>query len=311
MLIKILQMKTIGSPTSFLILAVLVIIGISGISFSGCNNTVTNSINTNIYQARSEQDFVANSDLRARQGAVIAINLEDINSTPIDSLPDTGTIGEDIIPFRYTENAVHRIRMESTGRYYAYLQNEVTGAWVYFISPEQNNVTVNIPAGDYKLHLKSGVDYMYDSLVGRQTLFIQPEPDEFNMVISSVGCPNCDLSLANLKHMSFPFMNFSGANLNKADLGHTNLLGTNFSYTNLDGTYFYQAYMPYAELHHSSMQNVVLRSTNLDHANVGASDLTNGDLRFADIRSANFCGSTLTGIISNGIIYDGSTQCWP
>lgn len=311
MLIKTLQMKTNGSPTSFLIFAVLVVISISVISFSGCNNTVTNSINTNIYQARSEPDFVANRDLRARQGAVIAVNLETWFSPPNDTVPDTGVRGEDLIPFRYTENAVHRIRMESSSLFNISFISSETGQGVYYIDPINNTVTVNIPAGDYIMHINSWQNYEKDSTIAPQTLFIQPEPDELNMLISSGGCSNCDLSLANLKYMSFPLMNFRGANLNKADLGHTNLIGTNLSYSNLNGTYFYKAIMPYAELSYSSMQGVILRSTDLRNANLGASNLTNGDLRFADIRTANFCGSTLTGIISNGIIYDGSTQCWP
>lgn len=311
MLIKTLHMKTIGSPTLFLIFAVHLVMSISVISFSGCNNTVTNSINTNIYQARSEQDFVANSDLRARQGTVIAVNLEAWFSSPNDTVPDTGVRGEDLIPFRYTENAVHRIRMESSSRFNISFVDKVSGELIYYIDPVNNYVTLNIAAGDYIMHINSWDNYGLDSSSIPQTLFIQPEPDELNMVISSVGCPNCDLSQANLKHMSFPLMNFSGANLNKADLGHTNLLGTNFSNTNLDGAYFYQAYMPYADLSYSSMQNVVLRSTNLDHANVGASDLTNADLRFADISYTNFCGSTLTGVITNGIFWNAPPQCWP
>lgn len=311
MLIKTLPMKTIGSPTSFSIFAVLVVISISVISFSGCNNTVTNSINSNIYQARSEQDFVANNDLRARQGSVIAVNLEAWFSPPNDTVPDTGVRGEDLIPFRYTENAVHRIRMESTARFNISFVDKLSGELIYYIDPINSYVTLTIAAGDYIMHINSWQNYEQDSTIAPQTLFIQPEPDEFNMVISSVGCPNCDLSLANLKHMSFSLMNFRGANLNKADLGHTNLIGTNLSYSNLNSTYFYQAIMPYADLSYSSMQGVILRSTDLRNANVGASNLTNGDLRFADIRAANFCGSTLTGIISNGIIYDGNTQCWP
>lgn len=311
MLIKILQMKTIGSPNSFLIFAVIIVISTTLISFTGCNNTITNSINSNIYQARSEQDFVANRDLKARPGAVIAVNLEAWFSPPNDTIPDTGVRGEDLIHFRYTENAVYRIRMESSSLFNISFFNSETGQGVYYIDPINNTVSVNIAAGDYVMHINSWQNYAIDSSSIPQTLFIQPEPDDFNIFISAGGCQNCDLSLANLKHMSFPLMNFRGANLNKANLGHTNLIGTNLSYSNLNGTYFYQAIMPYADLSYSSAQGVILRSTDLRNANIGASDLTNGDLRFADIRSSNFCGSTLTGIISNGIIYDGNTQCWP
>jgi hypothetical protein len=304
-------MKTLGSPVPFLMILVFMAAIIYSISIAGCNNTITNSINDNIYQARSERDFVDNRDLQGFPGAVIAINLEDFNSPAVDSIPDTGTIGEDIIPMRYIENATHSIRMESSAHHDAYLINVETGEWVYYISPFNNNVTVYIPAGDYEMHFTSWQNFEIDSSATPKTLFIRPESDKLNMVISSGGCQNCDLSLANLQYMSFPLMNFSGSNLSKADLGHTNLLGTNFSHSNLNGTYFYQSYMPYAELSYSSMQGVILRSTNLEHANVGASDLTNADIRFADISYTNFCGSTLTGVITNGIFWNAPPQCWP
>lgn len=300
-------MKTLNS---FLILAVITTAAIM-LSFTGCENVANNSVNSDTYQARSEHDFVANRDLKTRPGAVIAVHLEDVNSTPNDSIPDTGTIGMDVIPIRYVENKVHTFRMESTARFDVNMFNIETGEWMFYMSPVYTSITVNIPAGDYRMEIRSWVDYTYDSLVGRQTIFIQPEGDEYHTFFSLAGCPGCDLKLVNLSYMFLNGMNFSRANFDKANLAYTNFIGSNLSNTSLKAAFFYKSKLQYADISGSSAKEVGFRDSNLSNANITGSDLTNCDLRFSDISFVNFCGSTLTGIISDGVIYNGPPQCWP
>ncbi len=303
-------MKTYGSPMPFLMFIFLTAGIVYIVSFSGCNNTVTSTVETKTNKAYSEKDFKLERNLRAIPESVIALNLEDINSPPNDSIPDTGTIGEDIVFFRYTENVTRSFRMEKSSRFSVSLTNTETGAGLYYIDWYNDNVTVYIPAGDYRMNIHSWQDYSTDSALGRQQIFIKSE-DQSNVLITTAGCLNCDLSFINLDYMNLNYMNFGGANLNNASLARTSLIGTNFSNANLNKTYFYKSNMVYADLSHSFMQGVILRSTDLKHANIGGSDITNGDLRFADISFANFCGSNLIGIISNGITANAETQCWP
>jgi len=304
-------MKTHGSPVSILIYALFTTAIIFMVSATGCNNSVVSPSDVKKNQARSEREFVANRDLKTTSGAVVILNLEDVNSPQVDSIPDTGTIGEDFFTIRYTDNAVRTFRMESNVAFSSRLVNAETGELVYSIAPNNNTVSVYVSAGDYKMYLTSWKDYTYDSAVGSQKIFIQPEGDNLHTFIGTGGCPNCDLSSIDLRHMSFDGLNFSGANLNKAILGQTSLIGTNFYNANLNGTYFFQSTMPYANLSYSSMKEVVLRSTDLRYASLEGSDITNADLRFADISFANFCGTTKTGVNTVGIIYNAQTQCWP
>lgn len=298
--------------SSSLILAVLIGIFVYALSITGCNNTVTNSVDTQTNPARTEQDFVANSDLKARPGSITVVSLESWFSPPSDTLPDTGVKGEDLIPFRYTENTTLTFRMESTFQLNISFFSSETGQQVFYLDPFNSNVTANIPAGDYIMHINSWKNYSEDSTAAPQLLFIHPEEgNPLKMVISSGGCPNCDLTKANLKYMNFRLMDFRGANLTSADIGHSDLIGTNFSSANLNNTYFYHSLMAYADLSHSSMKGTILRSTDLQHANIGGSDLSNCDLRFSNISFANFCGSNLSGVITNGITTNKQTQCWP
>lgn len=311
-------MKTIGSPALLLFSLIFTAGIIYFFSISGCKDILTNTTGENVFQARSELEFVNNSELNALPGAVIAVSLEDANS-PLDSLPDTDRIGQDAIPFRYIENGVHKIRMEYTGEFSVRLVDRLTGAWIYVITPTNNSVTVFIPAGDYIMLLESFVNYNFDSIKGRQTIFIQPdpsisdtyEPKQLNTFISVGGCKNCDLSSVNLKYMTLSYLYFKGSNFSNANLSNTILTGSNLENTNFNSANCYGSVMQFTSLSNSTMKDVFLRAVNLQYANITGSDLTNGDIRFSDIRSANFCGSTLTGIITNGVVYDENTQCWP
>jgi len=302
-------MKALDSPLRLFVLISLILIGISG-----CNNTVTDPINDKLYPALSEENFVANPNLRAKIGSVIGINLEDVDAPKNDSIPDTDTTGEDVINYRFTENTLYTFRMESSGNYDVRFFDKSTKGWVFYINPINNNVTLNIPAGDYEMHIVSWRNFMYDSASGFQNLFIQPEgvidPSHFKVLVSS-GCKNCDLSGVKLNYMNYVGVDFSGSNFSNAEFKRCLLSYANLANTNLASAYFFGATMFHADLSHSNMQNVILRSTDLRFANLGGSDITNGDLRFSDISNANFCGANKTGVITNGIIYNVNTQCWP
>jgi hypothetical protein len=313
-------MKTIGSPTLLLFSLVFTAGIIYFFSISGCKDILTNTTGENVFQARSEQEFATNRELRAVPGAVIAVQLEYLNSPQNDSLRDTGPIGEDIIPIRFTENSHCTIQFASSAYFDVFLVNSETGAYIYYLYPGATYADVDIPAGDYLMHFKTYTDYSTDSANAKQIIFVQPSanttgnnssPNNFNIVISNSGCIDCDLSGVNLQNMMLNGMNLNGAKLNKANLSHTNLNNAHLNRVNLNEAYFYQSLIMSADLSNSSLKGAALRNSDLRFSNLSSSDLTNGDIRFSDIRSANFCGSTLTGIITNGVVYDENTQCWP
>ena len=298
-------MKALDSPLRLFVLFGILLLGISG-----CNNQVTDPINDKEYPALSEENFSGNSNISARAGSVIAVNLEPWFSPKNDSIFDTGLIGEDLIPYRFTDNVYLRIRMESSSRFNAFFQNSVTGEEMLFVDPVNTNSYGTILAGDYILHLNSWENFGLDSNLRPQVLFIQSESGQNNLFISA-GCKNCDLSGAKLNYMNFVGFDFSGSNFANAQLRRSIFSYARLTNTNLATAYFFEATLFSADLSYSNMKSVTLRSADLRYANLGGSDITNGDLRFSDISGTNFCGANKTGIITNGIFYNNAPQCWP
>ena len=144
----------LDSPFSFLPLALITFSLLFFIGITGCKNLIINP-SENTLRAYSEKDFRENANLRAAPNAVVAVNLEDLNSPPNDSIPDTGSIGIDEIYFRYTENVIKNFRMENSQTFSVSLVNVETHESPFYI--DWNNVTVSayIPAGDYKMILHS------------------------------------------------------------------------------------------------------------------------------------------------------------
>lgn len=307
-------MKTLNS---FLILAVLIAAAAYALSFTGCNNPITDSA-AQKYPARTERDFVTNTSLLSQPGSVIITSLEDLNS-PADTIPDTGTIGEDIIPIRYTQNAYRNISI-GVATYIRVKLLDIYGNFIFELSDENPHIYANVPAGDYNMVITSRVNYYTDTLRGRQTLFIQPDVTAgttssdlnlLNTVIIGEMCVNCDLSYANLVNFKFTLANLTGSNLAGANLTLSKFLRGNLSYTNMQNAYFVGGKAENINFSFSNMKNTAFRYTDLNHSSFNNCDMSYADLRFADLSSADFCSAIKTGIISNGVTTNVETQCWP
>ena len=309
-------MKTLNS---FLITAVLLAATIYALSFSGCNNPIGETINQT-FPARTERDFTYHNGLIAIPGSVIALDLENVNA-PADSIPDTGRRGEDAFPIRYTENAIHNFTIAWDS--YVRITLIRPGDRVMFtLSPENRYTSIYIPAGDYDMYVTSVTDYYTDSIAGRHTVFIRPNPDigpasnssllpmQTNTLISVGNCPNCDLSNANLYHTYLSGSNLTGANLFQANLGLSNFSFVTATGANFGSTYLFKANAVFSNLSGSSMKNVVFREADLKYAVLSSSDVSYADLRFTDLRFANFCVSDRTGINTPGVIVNAETVCW-
>jgi hypothetical protein len=141
-------------------------------SFSGCSNSVTSSgtLPVRKNKARTEAEFISSASLKANPGAVIFVDLEHLNSPAGSSGNDTGPIGEDVIPYTYTETAIRRIRLGEEVQFKARLVSE-SGEVIYQLNNPNDTARVTIPAGNYKLHLTSLVNYGSDTLERRQFSF--------------------------------------------------------------------------------------------------------------------------------------------
>lgn len=271
----------------------LIPIIVSALIFFSCKDSITNSgTQLNPHHVRSEQEFVSNTNLRAYPGAVVVVELENLNSPPDTLHRDTGTRGVDIIPYTYLETHEHHFRLaagssseKSSGfspRFKSKLVNESSGATIYELTPDNDSVVVTIPAGNYQLYLTSLVEFGTDSLES-QTVFIQPDtifalnrgggigevdfnPNDWHTLQTTGNCVNCDLTYGEFLYARLLNANLTNSNMQYCDLEFAVLTGAN---------------------------------------------LTNVNISYSSIVSAGFCKTITTGIIATGVYYDNTTQCWP
>jgi len=226
----------------------------AGVYFSGCTNSITSTgtVSPRKNQARTEQEFSFNSNLKADAGAVIAVNLEGLNS-PVAEIGDTGPIGEDIIPYIYTETAQHRFTIDDTSDVKIKLVSDATGLTIAEVNPG-NSLYVNIPAGSYKMHLISLFNYTAEepsSIVFVQTNtrtpyagtgttgtnYTIPDVDKF---IQQHGCSKCDMSGADFSGMSLHGIRvgegiFNSAKFVKTKVRSSLMIKCKFDSTNFNG----------------------------------------------------------------------------
>lgn len=320
-------MKTL---ISLLTPTILLIVFIYVVSFAGCNNIITTPLNNGVYQSHSERDFLKNRNLRAEPGSVVILNLETANS-PADTIPDTGIIGEDIIPIRYTENAVHNVRIQDSAAFAVALIGAVYGDYMYFLYSGSPSATVTIPAGDYYFRIISYVGY--DSTLPRsQTVFIRPnaaptvsenghyEASQLNTFFGYM-CGSCNLNSANMYKLNLRGVYLGqaamqSANLNESELDNANLEGANLTsanirYASLRNAHLIGTILTSAVFYQSDLSFGSLNAANLTYANINNCNLSYSNFSSADISFADLCGSNKTGMISDGITFNSHTLCWP
>jgi len=297
------------------------------IYLGGCSDSIVNSTGASTgYQARSEKEFAVNTGLNAEPGAVVVVQLEHLNSPPDSVDMDTGTIGEDIIPFAYTKSSMHNFRLDDSSEFRVKLINSSSGAVIYELTPASPNISVNIPAGEYKLYITSLLIYGSVSL-GKQIVFIQQDTTDtnnfgydstqLNTFFRTGKCLKCDLQYVNLSGMTLNDVVLDNSNLMYSDLSNTTLINSSFvncemNYANLShvvnangtvftGGKFYSANFMQSNLQQTNFRVALLRSANLSYANLSNSDC----------RGTFFCGANKEFLLSINILVDETTLCWP
>ncbi|MCZ6684782.1 MAG: pentapeptide repeat-containing protein, partial [Candidatus Dadabacteria bacterium] len=224
----------------------------------------------------TESDFARDSELSAfPEGGIVATFLEPPTAT--DEENDTGAIGLDIIPYKYTDSIEQTFCWdddnESAEHSMALLNSD--GEEVFTIEARGDCVTRTIGEGDYEMHIRH--DGKSDE---RIAVFIVPEANQsllttasdealqnVTSVLNSDKCIGCDLS---------------GVNLNGVDLS-----GVDLSNANLDNAILVDADLSGANLSGASLQNADLSRANLSGANLSGADLTNAILINADLTEAD------------------------
>jgi hypothetical protein len=219
--------------------------------------------------ALTENDFVKHPSLFAVPEAGVAVTfLENPNS--ISELGDTGTVGMDIIPFKYTSGMNQTFCWQDDNKESRHFMTllDSSGNEVLRVEANGDCVTQFINQGNYEMRIQH--DDSTDEVSA--TVFSIPEGNADNSsetTLSTNKCRGCDLSEAD----------FSNAILTNVDLHGADLSGANLSNADLSG---------------ANLSDALLASADLTGANLTGADLRGADLTDALTANANFTNAKLT-----------------
>lgn len=249
----------------------------------------------------TERDFALDSELSAiPEGGIVATFLEPPTATGEEN--DTGAIGLDIIPYKYTEAIEQTFCWdddnESAEHSMTLLDNE--GAEVFTVQAAGLCVTSTIAEGDYEMHIRhdgkseervavfivAGLDKSLLSIASDEAL------QNMTSVLNSNKCIGCDLSGINLNGLDLSGVDLSNANLSNAILVDADLSGANLSGAILKNADLSRANLRGANLSGADLTNAILINSDLSNA-----DLTLANLENADTAGADFSNATTVGAL--------------
>lgn len=278
------------------------------IAVTGCSDSIVNSGtgSTDKLKAVTENEFYSNAGASATPGAVIYVDLENLNAPPDSVNGDTGAIGEDVIPYTYTAAATHRIQLDAGAMFKARLVSEA-GAVVYQLNTPGDTARVTIPAGKYKLYLTSTIsmDGAYGTYGYTQPVFIQPDsaaiasgagappqggydPVQLNQLLATKKCVSC-----NLDEVIIIGKDLSGANLSSARLSNSNLTFVNFTGGNFNFTI---------------MQNALVSSCSFKSGSFNKTILHGSNFTLSDFSGVNVIQMNWVGTVFNMCDFRGATM---
>lgn len=275
--------------------------------FSGCSDdSITNSVTTtDKFPARTEAELSLNAGASVIPGSVVYVDLENLDAPPDSVNGDTGSIGEDVIPYTYTGTAMHRIKLGAGALFKARLVSEC-GEVMYQLNAPGDSARVTIPAGKYKLYLTSTVSsdgaYGYskpvfihpDSSAIRSGAGMPPQggyiPWQLDQLLETGKCPNCDLVGAQITGK-----NLTGADLNHSDLSNAVLFKASFGFANFSG-----AVLEGANIYQSSFK----------FANFRGANLSNSQWRYIELDLADMCETNRSRAFFSDIYFFLRPFCW-
>jgi len=290
---------------------------ITAVFLSGCSDSITNSTVkvADKYKAVTENEINTNTSLKVIPGAVLYVDLEHLNA-PADSVNgDTGAIGEDVIPYSYTDSATHRFKLDASARYKVRLVSE-SGAVIFQLVNPGDTARVFIPSGNYKMYFTSLVTYGA-SAGSTQAVFVQPDLDvinssggalpqagynkqDLNTLLTTNKCIKCNLESVQLTDKNLSGVDLSYTNFSHTYLGNVNLSGGTFTHTdwtraganncNFQGATFIFTLLNYTAFDHGDFRNVTFQRLNWDHTIFGTCDF-----RYATLDSGSAGDGSLDG----------------
>lgn len=260
------------------------------INFSGCSDSITNStVTPDKYKARTEAEFNADASLKTIPGAVVYVDLEHLGAPSGGVTGDTGPIGEDIISYTYTESATHRIKLGAEAQFKARLVSDA-GAVIYELNAPGDTARVNIPAGNYKLHLTSTVSFVSGAGVS-QPVFIQRDMDAIN---SGYGAaPQGGYNKEDLNKL-LTTNKCIGCNLNEVQLHDKNLTGADLSYAGLSHSF----------MENVNLSNAIFAHTDWDRSGANNCIFTGAKFTFTILNYTSFGGGDFTGAVFQRLNWD-------
>ncbi len=214
----------------------------------------------------TENDFVKDPTLFAIPDAGVAVTFLE-NPDSISGPDDTGTIGMDMIPFKYASGMNQTFCWQDDNKESRHFMTLVDSSGTEVLRVEANGdcVTQFINQGNYEMRIQH--DDSTDEVSA--TVFSIPEENADNSsetTISTNKCQGCDLSGADFSNAILTNVNLHGADLSGANLSNADLSGANLSDTLL--------------------ASADLRGANLTNANLSGADLTNANLSGAKFGGA-------------------------
>ncbi len=250
----------------------------------------------------TERDFARDSELFAiPEGGIVATFLEPPTAT--DEENDTGAIGLDIIPYKYTEAIEQTFCWdddnESAEHSMTLLDSE--GAEVFTVQAAGDCVTSTIGEGDYEMHIrhdgKSDERVAVFIVAGVDKSLLSTASDEalqnMTSVLNSNKCIGCDLSGINLNGMDLSGVDLSNAILDNAILVDVILVDANLSGASLINADLSRANLRGVNLSGADLTNAILINSDLSEANLSMANLENADTTDADFSSATTVGALM------------------
>ena len=274
-------------------------------AIGGCsNNNSGGQATTSATTALTENDFGTDLGLVANLEKHLIVKFLEHPSSE-EAAPDTGEVGNDVIPVTYTRTLEHTFCWEDddpeAGHFMEF--DDSDGNLIFRLDVNGECITEIIEAGDYvmTIHHDGRIETTYpiflipnpediqqaketNGLINRFKVVIanilqniqntvskdaraQTVQDNINTLISTNNCPSC--------------------NLFKADLSNRVL----------NGVYLFKSSLRFANLSNSKLQNASFRGADLGFANLSGkdTDLSNANFLFANLLEAKLIDANLSG----------------
>jgi len=285
--------------------------------------------------ALHESAFAQNANLCATPGKVVVLLLEAKTATA-GGAGDSGGAGYDVIPYKIANAGTYTFEVEADGENIHELAlKDKDGAELLRVKAGAGPKSVNIPAGNYAVHMSNGgakaIPYFLrthsspsvSAVATRTTLGAQqlampeaakyrdissddPFPVSNNLWTASLSCQNCDLSYIDFTTAEIPYANQCGLIcaptlqklsplLDGADLSYSNLFSANLRGVGLRSTILIGANLTDANLTSSDQTGAELMDSTLVTSIMKDANLTGANLTGANLTIANLSGASLTG----------------